>query len=63
MQKTSTARAEPLVLDIEGMHCASCVGRVEQALESVSGVQRAAASLATNQASVEFDSRPADAGA
>ncbi|HEY5313054.1 MAG TPA: heavy metal translocating P-type ATPase [Pirellulales bacterium] len=50
---------EHLVLDIEGMHCASCVGRIEKALKSVPGVEHAAANLATNQASVDFDDRQA----
>ncbi|MBX9789310.1 MAG: heavy metal translocating P-type ATPase [Pirellulales bacterium] len=45
-----------LLLDIDGMHCASCVGRVENALTSVPGVERARANLATEQASVVFDS-------
>jgi Cu+-exporting ATPase len=50
---------DQITLNIEGMHCASCVGRVEQALRSVPGVRRAAANLATNQASVEFGPQPA----
>jgi Cu+-exporting ATPase len=50
---------EHLILDIEGMHCASCVGRVEKALKSVPGVEHAAANLATNQAVVDFDERQA----
>src|SRR5690606_13260897 len=45
-------RAEPLTLDIEGMHCASCVGRVQQALEAVPGVLDAQVNLATEQARV-----------
>jgi Cu+-exporting ATPase len=45
-----------LLLDIDGMHCASCIGRVEGALASVPGVERARANLATEQASVVFDS-------
>lgn len=43
------------LLDIEGMHCASCISRVEKALTSVPGVAAAHANLATEQASVEFD--------
>lgn len=49
--------AEHLQLDIEGMHCAACVGRVERALKSVPGVDRASVSLATKEAEVEFDPR------
>ena len=37
-------------LEIEGMHCASCVGRVERALESVAGVESASANLAAGRA-------------
>ncbi|MGD9646053.1 MAG: heavy metal translocating P-type ATPase [Pirellulales bacterium] len=43
-----------LLLDVDGMHCASCVGRVENALTSVPGVERARANLATEQASVVY---------
>ncbi len=34
-------------LEIEGMTCASCVGRVEKALKSVEGVESAHVNLAT----------------
>ena len=39
-------------LAIGGMHCASCVGRVESALASVPGVREARVNLATERASV-----------
>ncbi len=39
-------------LAIEGMTCASCVGRVEQALKAVPGVTGASVNLATERASV-----------
>ncbi len=42
-------------LDLTGMHCASCVGRVERFLKKVPGVEDAAVNLATNRASVSFD--------
>jgi Cu+-exporting ATPase len=42
-------------LAIEGMHCASCVGRVEEALTKTPGVASAAVNLATNQATVRID--------
>jgi len=41
-----------LVLDIEGMTCASCVQKVERALGDVDGVQAAAVNLATRTATV-----------
>ena len=39
-------------LDIEGMTCASCVGRVEKALKAVAGVSGASVNLATERATV-----------
>ena len=47
--------AQSLSLPIEGMHCASCVGRVERALEAVQGVGEVSVNLATEQAVVRFD--------
>lgn len=43
---------ETLELAIEGMTCASCVGRVERALRGVPGVLAATVNLATERASV-----------
>jgi heavy metal translocating P-type ATPase len=45
-----TVTTEQTELAIEGMTCASCVGRVERALEAVPGVTGAAANLATGRA-------------
>ncbi|MFM9106328.1 MAG: heavy metal translocating P-type ATPase [Chloroflexota bacterium] len=42
-------------LPIEGMTCASCVRRVEKALERTPGVAAAAVNLATERASVSYD--------
>ncbi|MDB5353116.1 MAG: copper-translocating P-type ATPase [Planctomycetota bacterium] len=42
-------------LAIGGMHCASCVGRVESALKSVPGVSDARVNLATETARVSVD--------
>lgn len=55
--KTATAQppAEHLLLNIEGMHCASCINRVETSLAEVPGVQRVRANLATDQASLVVD--------
>ncbi len=46
---------QPIELSIEGMTCASCVGRVEKALKKVQGVQQANVNLATEQAWVQVD--------
>ena len=43
-------------LIIDGMHCASCVGRVEKAIRAVPGVREASVNLATNEAQVSYDS-------
>jgi len=47
-------------LEIEGMHCASCVASVEKSLKKVPGVKVAAVNLATESASVEYDEESAD---
>ena len=49
-----TAQAE-LMLPIGGMTCASCVRRVEKALQKVEGVQEAGVNLATERATVKYD--------
>ena len=54
--------ASQLVLDIFGMHCASCVDHVERALKKVDGVQRAAVNLATEKAVVEHTPALSDPG-
>ena len=47
-----TTDEREIVLDIEGMTCASCVNKVEKALGSVGGVDAAAVNLATRTATV-----------
>lgn len=42
-------------LSIRGMHCASCVQRIEKALLQTHGVTGAAVNLATESAKVEFE--------
>jgi copper ion binding protein len=44
--------ATRIELEVEGMTCASCVGRVERALKAVPGVAEAAVNLATERATV-----------
>ncbi|CAI2432534.1 copper-translocating P-type ATPase [Serratia proteamaculans] len=43
-----------LSLPVDGMTCASCVGRVERALKAVPGVQTASVNLATERADLTF---------
>jgi Cu+-exporting ATPase len=52
---TSAPATEEWELAVEGMHCASCVARVEGALERVPGVREARANFATERASVVVD--------
>ncbi|MDO5643204.1 MAG: heavy metal translocating P-type ATPase [Paracoccus sp. (in: a-proteobacteria)] len=46
------AADKAITLPVEGMTCASCVGRVERALKAVPGVTDATVNLATERASV-----------
>lgn len=46
--------SQSVSLPIEGMTCASCVGRVERALRAVPGVAEATVNLATERADVRF---------
>jgi Cu+-exporting ATPase len=54
---------ERRTLPVRGMHCAACVGKVEGALRRVPGVETVSVNLATEQATVAFDSSRADVGA
>ncbi|MEX1057595.1 MAG: cation transporter, partial [Natronospirillum sp.] len=42
-------------IGVEGMSCASCVGRIEKALAGQHGVAAAQVNLTTGKATVEFD--------
>lgn len=61
MPSALPARAEPptpqstLSLPVEGMSCASCVGRVERALRAVPGVAGAEVNLLSGRAEVTLD--------
>jgi len=44
------------VLKVSGMSCAACAARVEKQLGSLEGVHSAAVNLASERASVEYDS-------
>ena len=58
MPITSDARATAaaISLPIEGMTCASCVGRVEAALAKVPGVDSVSVNLATERADIRLAS-------
>ncbi len=51
---TVTAVVETAQLDIEGMHCASCVARVERELSGVPGVVDASVNLIGEEARVRY---------
>ena len=60
---TEAADAGAMVIYIKGMHCASCVVRVEEALRGVSGVDRVAVNLASDSATVQPAARGVDSAA
>ncbi|GHA41877.1 copper-translocating P-type ATPase [Amylibacter ulvae] len=54
---------QTIELQINGMSCASCVGRVEKTLLGTDGVSRAVVNLVTETANVTFDEQSTDATA
>lgn len=56
--KTTLSSANRLSLPVEGMTCASCVGRVERALKAVPEIQDAVVNLATERADITFTNTP-----
>ena len=56
MNTPKDLNSELITLDIGGMTCASCVGRVEKALGKIPGVEAATVNLATEQAKIRLKS-------
>ncbi|WP_397390214.1 heavy metal translocating P-type ATPase [Polynucleobacter sp.] len=56
MTPSQSSNSEFFNLDIGGMTCASCVSRVEKALDKIPGVEAASVNLATEQARVRIKS-------
>ena len=54
MAATKEIHSELFTLDIGGMTCASCVSRVEKAIEHIPGVEAASVNLATEQAKIRL---------
>ena len=54
MSTPTTANSDFYTLDIGGMTCASCVGRVEKALSKIPGLEAATVNLATEQARIRL---------
>lgn len=48
--------AERVDLPVSGMTCAACARAIERTLAATAGVERAIVNLATNTATVQFDS-------
>ena len=55
------AQTQQIEFELEGLSCASCVGRAERALAAVPGVARASVNLATRRARLDLED-PAAAG-
>ena len=55
MSLQKDTNSELFTLDIGGMTCASCVGRVEKALDKIPGVEAASVNLATEQAKIRLN--------
>lgn len=55
--KNTNSKLTVTRLQLEGMHCASCAGRVQRALSALPGVQECVVNFATESATVEHDSR------
>ena len=53
-----TGKATRVDVHIDGMSCASCVGRIEKAISTVPGVLSAGVNLATERADIRFGGTP-----
>ena len=61
MDRQAAGSTDDTTLDIAGMSCAACVGRVEKALRKVPGVSDATVNLATEKATVHARGVPLQA--
>ncbi len=48
------------ILKIKGMHCASCVAKLERSLKKIDGVESVSVNFATEQATIRYDPSKAD---
>ena len=53
--QASVAGSERITMPIQGMSCASCVRRIEEALVKVRGVQNASVNFAAEKVAVQYD--------
>lgn len=49
-REIATKRPDPVILDVSGLHCASCVARAERSLQHVVGIEEATVSLTSHTA-------------
>ena len=63
MARSTTPPLTHFDVPVEGMTCASCVGRVEKAIAAVEGVDSVSVNLATQRAHVAFTSGKVDTAA
>jgi len=56
MQNTKT------ILEISGMHCASCAQKIENALKKIDGVKEVNVNFASEKALIEHSARLSDKG-
>lgn len=56
-EPVSRTNLTEIAIPVTGMTCASCVRRIEKALDKVDGVQEASVNLATEKAKVVYDPR------
>ncbi|GHO42404.1 heavy metal translocating P-type ATPase [Ktedonospora formicarum] len=59
-EQAPTSGEVEVLLDLEGMTCASCAMRIEKGLKKVPGVLEASVNLATEQATVSYDPTQTD---
>ena len=59
-QDPGTTHVGRLELPIEGMTCASCVNRIERFLRQVDGVDQATVNLATERATIIYETGRTD---
>ena len=51
---------QKIILPIKGMHCASCVMKIEKKLRATDGVADAVVNIANEKATVTFDESKSD---
>lgn len=63
MNATAARPSASVTLDVSGMTCAACAGRIERGLRALPGVNSAAVNLALETAAIDYDPAAATVGA